>query len=228
MTDLANHHEIRWLLDEVSHQITHLLRSQGELEKALLDDPSDEDFRQAFEENVITLQRKHARVVELKELLKKCDVAFRMDAANEDRIISTIPPADIQVAMAESMAESMAEMGVGEARANPLRHTNPIVVESEGRQGRQGGGVRFAAGNDANDHRNDHSNDYTNDHVNDQVNDQVNDHVNDHGNDHSRNSSIDACIAAVPVHPMHDMPDLPDSGAGAGHVSTDSAGGLYL
>lgn len=68
--------ELRDLIDQISHQLTHLQRSQLELLRVLEDDPSDVDCRAAHEENTCVIERKERAIRVMQEHLKSIDMAY--------------------------------------------------------------------------------------------------------------------------------------------------------
>lgn len=68
--------ELRDLIDQISHQVSHLQRSQLELQRALEEDPSDADCRSAHEENIGVLERKQRAIREMQVHLKSIDMAY--------------------------------------------------------------------------------------------------------------------------------------------------------
>ncbi|KAG2495671.1 hypothetical protein HYH03_006271 [Edaphochlamys debaryana] len=57
-------------IDELKNAVTHLLRSNAELREALASD-ADPEFRDAVNENLVTIARKRARVAALEEELRR-------------------------------------------------------------------------------------------------------------------------------------------------------------
>lgn len=71
--------ELRDIIDAMSHQVVHLEKSQHELVAAIQEDPGDVDFTAAYNENIITLNRKKKTINELKTYLKEIDFAYYLD-----------------------------------------------------------------------------------------------------------------------------------------------------
>lgn len=70
--------ELRDIIDGITHEILHLERSQEELAFALEEDPADEDFKAAHQENVGAIASKEQRRKELKQYLREIDIAYYM------------------------------------------------------------------------------------------------------------------------------------------------------
>lgn len=70
--------ELRDIIDAVSNQIIHLEKSQKELAMALEEDPGDEDFRIAYDENIGVIASKRQKREEYKAHLKEIDPAYYM------------------------------------------------------------------------------------------------------------------------------------------------------
>jgi len=68
--------ELRDLIDQITHQLSHLQRSQLELLRALEEDPSDVDCRAAHEENTVVIERKERAIRVMQEHLKSIDMAY--------------------------------------------------------------------------------------------------------------------------------------------------------
>lgn len=69
-------YELRDIIDNVTHQLQHLERSQRELLVALQEDPNDEDFQAAYQENQGVIAKKVQARKEMKEYLKEIDIAY--------------------------------------------------------------------------------------------------------------------------------------------------------
>lgn len=67
------------MIDEETHKLFHLNRSQNELKQALEETPDDADFRQAITENEAIIVDKEAKIIELQRQLEQCDPAYRME-----------------------------------------------------------------------------------------------------------------------------------------------------
>ena len=74
--------QIRAMIDEVSHSIYHLKRSNEELSVENKITP-DEDFVDAIKENEVCIIRKRGQVKSYLELLKKCDPAYQQEHSAE-------------------------------------------------------------------------------------------------------------------------------------------------
>jgi preprotein translocase subunit SecA len=97
--------EIRDTIDELDHQVTHLKRSQVELQEALLEEPEDEDFKQAYTENEEVISSRLQKIFSLKQYLKRIDIAYYMehygkDGSGENSVcVSTEASASIEVSL---------------------------------------------------------------------------------------------------------------------------------
>lgn len=79
-------HELRDAIDELSHQIVHLERSQSELQEFLETTEGNEDrieFQSAIDENKIVLVDKKKRVQVLRARLKLVDPAYYIEHYGE-------------------------------------------------------------------------------------------------------------------------------------------------
>jgi hypothetical protein len=76
--------EIRDTIDELDHQVTHLKRSQIELQEALLAEPEDEDYKQAYTENERVISSRLQKISSLKQYLKRIDIAYYMEHYGKD------------------------------------------------------------------------------------------------------------------------------------------------
>lgn len=72
-------YELRDLIDEITHQLCYLDKSQLELLSALQEDPNDIDFKQAYHENKQVILRKKEAIIKLKEKLMELDIAYYLE-----------------------------------------------------------------------------------------------------------------------------------------------------
>lgn len=68
--------QIKYIIEEYNHQLTHLERSQTELQNALAESPDDSDFKQAFDENVIVIERRKDLIAVMLQYLEENDPFF--------------------------------------------------------------------------------------------------------------------------------------------------------
>lgn len=95
-SDFLNHskYEIRDMLTTLHNQLYHLERSQAELQAALIEEPDDRDFTNAYNENIIIIENKKHQEQALKVRLKEIDPAYFIEQgyslANNVALIPTI------------------------------------------------------------------------------------------------------------------------------------------
>lgn len=87
-------HQLRYTIDEMFHQVTHLVRSQMELLDAIEENPDDVDFAEAFWENNGVIKDKKKRIQDLlAKLWNRDPVYFRkVDKMLTDLLPDTPPP----------------------------------------------------------------------------------------------------------------------------------------
>lgn len=132
-------HQIRYTIDEMFHQATHLIRSQMELLDAIQENPDDADFAEAFWENKEILQTKKRRIQDLlAKIWSRDPVYFR----KVDKMLSELFPdseeelkADSSnIEAAESAREILDEQQVSDNNRNrdePLPHHSDSAVVGE-------------------------------------------------------------------------------------------------
>ena len=81
--------ELRDIIDATTNQVAHLQRSQKELLAALKNEPDDSDFKEAYEENIITIQKKQKTIMDFKEHLKSVDKAFYLEHYKDHSVGTT-------------------------------------------------------------------------------------------------------------------------------------------
>ena len=84
--------ELRDIIDAISHQVEHLEKSQVELLAALEEDPTDKDFSEAYNENIVTLEKKEQTIVEFKTYLKEIDFAYYLEHYRNALLADATPP----------------------------------------------------------------------------------------------------------------------------------------
>eukprot|EP00128_Syssomonas_multiformis_P005352 Colp12_sorted_trinity150504_noHs@1304 len=85
--------ELRDIIDAMSHQVEHLEKSQIELRAALDEDPADTDFSEAYNENIISLEKKKRTIAEFKAYLKEIDFAYYLEHYRNALLADAAPPA---------------------------------------------------------------------------------------------------------------------------------------
>lgn len=87
-------HQLRYTIDEMFHQVTHLVRSQMELLDAIEENPDDVDFAEAFWENNGVIKNKKKKIQDLlAKLWNRDPVYFRkVDKMLTDLLPDTPPP----------------------------------------------------------------------------------------------------------------------------------------
>lgn len=84
-----NIHQLRYTIDEMFHQLTHLVRSQNELLEAIQENPTDKDFAEAYWENNVVIKNKRKRIEDLlAKLWNRDPVYFR----KVDKLLSDLLP----------------------------------------------------------------------------------------------------------------------------------------
>jgi glycogen debranching enzyme len=84
-----NIHQLRYTIDEMFHQLTHLVRSQNELLEVIQENPTDEDFAEAYWENNVVIKNKRKRIEDLlAKLWNRDPVYFR----KVDKLLSDLLP----------------------------------------------------------------------------------------------------------------------------------------
>lgn len=82
-------HQLRYTIDEMCHQLMHLIRSQGELLDAIHENPDDEDFAEAFWGNTEVVKKKKATIQGLlAKIWNRDPVYFR----KVDKLLSELAP----------------------------------------------------------------------------------------------------------------------------------------
>ncbi len=71
--------ELRDIIDAMTHQLGHLKRSQQELISALREDPTDTDFKTAYQENILVIVKKQKTIQEFKDHLRTIDIAYYLE-----------------------------------------------------------------------------------------------------------------------------------------------------
>jgi hypothetical protein len=74
--DSISYAEIKDIIDEYNHQLFHLERSQTELKLAIEEDPEENEFKIAFEENVVVIARRRNILEVMINYLKENDPTF--------------------------------------------------------------------------------------------------------------------------------------------------------
>jgi flagellar assembly factor FliW len=93
---------IRDEIDERSHRLIHLKKSQDELKYFILQQPEDLELSTAFYENSLIINRIENEIISLKEELVKIDPAYSI----ESRVVGFIQPTEIfQRRLPEEMKE---------------------------------------------------------------------------------------------------------------------------
>lgn len=98
-------YELRDIIDAMKNQLVHLERSQTELQAALVEEPNDVDFREAYDENVINIDRKKTRIKECKEYLMEIDIAYYMQHFSKDQD-GIVPSAPVSATEAIQVSDS--------------------------------------------------------------------------------------------------------------------------
>lgn len=87
-------HQIRYNIDEMFHQLSHLVRSQDELLDAIQENPEDADFAEAFWENNAVVKNKKTQIQQLlAKIWNRDPVYFRkVDKLLSDLLPDSPPP----------------------------------------------------------------------------------------------------------------------------------------
>jgi len=100
-------HECRFMIEELTRDISMLEKSNTILRLELCDpeNADDADYKQALEENDAVLSRKRLRLIELENILAQLDPAFRAERGNQQNPsvvvatpLPTPPPQQLQEA----------------------------------------------------------------------------------------------------------------------------------
>jgi len=125
--------ELRDLIDQIDHQLSHLQRSQLELLHALEADPSDIDCRDAHEENNVVIDQKERAILVMKAHLKSIDLAYctetYLENVEDHRQCVAVTPSLI-VSLGEYHPGAVSQNNFNEARSIELLST--AVTESTG------------------------------------------------------------------------------------------------
>jgi len=73
--------QLRFVIDEISHQIHHLERSNAELQVEL-EQAYDADYAEAVSENMVVMQRMKSQVKRYLQILRKIDPAYAVEHAS--------------------------------------------------------------------------------------------------------------------------------------------------
>ena len=84
--DQKHANEIRLLIEDCQHQISFLIKSQESLQEALIDEPTDADFLEAVEENILVIAQKRSKIKKLQESLFRSCAAYRAERKREEAI----------------------------------------------------------------------------------------------------------------------------------------------
>ena len=115
--------EVRYMIEEISHQLQMLTYSQDEIGNALKDCPSDFDLAAAYVENMEVIQRKKTKIAELKEFLALIDPAFREEANATNTCVRSIEPVHTVATVDIISASGLSSINMNEATRSAATDT---------------------------------------------------------------------------------------------------------
>jgi hypothetical protein len=74
--DTLTFDQIKDIIEEYGHQLTHLERSQRELYSAIQEQPDDVDFKSAYDENIVVIENKKNSIIVMQKYLEQNDLCY--------------------------------------------------------------------------------------------------------------------------------------------------------
>jgi hypothetical protein len=74
--DTLTFDQIKDIVEEYRHQLTHLERSQTALYAAIQEQPNDVDFKSAYDENLVVIENKKNSIIVMQKYLEENDLCY--------------------------------------------------------------------------------------------------------------------------------------------------------